>query len=218
MAEPRTDRRPEVLREAARLFMASGFHGTAMDDIAAALGFTKAALYYYFRSKSDILYEIYGQVATELQARLDSHGPDLTPEERLHQTMRDVMQVIALMPVEVTVFYQEGPLLGSCLPRRQARELRAAEARFTDYVVDAVEDAMQAGVLRAVDPTLTGYAFIAMVSWASRWFQLGGRASANEIADLFFPIGMDGVRRRDVAGQPERPRAGSESAVTDEVS
>jgi AcrR family transcriptional regulator len=187
-----------VLREAARLFMASGFHGTSMDDIASALGFTKAAMYYYFRSKSDILYEIYASVTAEIVGRLDRHPADLPGEERLHQTMRDVMAVVAKMPIEVTVFFQEGPLLGSCLPRRQAKELRAGEQRFTEYVIDAVEDAMDAGVIRAMDPTLTAYAFIGTVSWASRWYRPGGRASAADIADMYFAIAMDGARERPV--------------------
>jgi TetR/AcrR family transcriptional regulator, cholesterol catabolism regulator len=176
--------------------MASGYHGTSMDDIASALGFTKAALYHYFRSKSDILYEIYSSVTNEIDSRLDRHDADLSAEDRLHQTMRDVLTVIAEMPVEVTVFYQEGPLLASCLPRRQAKELRAKERRFTDYTVDAVEDAMDAGTIRRMDPTLTAYAFIAMASWASRWYRPGGRASVADIADLFFSIGMDGARSR----------------------
>ena len=194
MTERRPDKRAEVLREAARLFMASGFHGTSMDDIASALGFTKAALYHYFRAKSDILYEIYDAVAEEVSQRLDRHPPELSAEERLHQTMRDMMHVIAEMPIEVTVFFQEGPLLSSCLPRRQAKELRAKEERFSDYVTDTVEDAMDSGVLRRADATMTAYAFIGMVSWASRWYQAGGRAGINEIADLFFTIGMDGAR------------------------
>jgi AcrR family transcriptional regulator len=198
--ERRSDKRAEVLREAARLFMASGFHGTSMDDIASALGFTKAALYHYFRAKSDILFEIYEAVADEVSDRLDKHPPGLAAEERLHQTMRDMMHVIAEMPIEVTVFFQEGPLLGSCLPRRQAKELRAKEQRFTDYVTDAVEDAMDTGVLRRADPTMTAYAFIGMVSWASRWYQPGGRAGVNDIADFFYAIGMDGSR-----ADPTRP-------------
>ena len=201
MTERRPDKRAEVLREAARLFMASGFHGTSMDDIASALGFTKAALYHYFRAKSDILFEIYEAVADEVSKRLDQHPAALSAEERLHATMRDMMHVIAEMPIEVTVFFQEGPLLSSCLPRRQAKELRAKEERFSDYVTDTVEDAMDSGVLRRADATMTAYAFIGMVSWASRWYQAGGRAGINEIADLFFTIGMDGAR----AGAPPNP-------------
>lgn len=194
MKDEKSDTRADVLREAARLFMSKGFHGTSMDDIASALGFTKPAVYYYFKSKSDILYEIHGRASKAIISRVEAHGEDWEPQRRLRQTMHDVMEVIREMPVEVTVFYQEGPLLSSCLPRRQANELRALEKRFTDYVTDTVEDAMDSGVMRPMDPTLTAYAFIAMVSWASRWYRPTGRVSAGEIAELFFSIGMDGTR------------------------
>ncbi|QLL06379.1 TetR/AcrR family transcriptional regulator [Mycobacterium vicinigordonae] len=201
MSSEKTSRRSRVLQEAARLFMACGYSGTSMDDIASALGFTKPALYHYFQAKSDILYEIYSNVAEEINARVQRHPPDWSPDRRLHQMMHDVMDLVRQMPVEVTVFFQEGPLLSSCLPRRQAKALRALEQRFTDYVVDAVDDAMQAGIMRPMDPTLTGYAFIAMVSWAARWYRPGGRASASEIADLYFAIAMDGARS---PGEPAR--------------
>lgn len=189
----RPGKRVEVLSEAARLFVISGFHGTSMDDIAAALGFTKAALYHYFGSKSDILYEIYAAVCAEVAARLERHSVELGPVDRLHQTMRDVMSVVAEMPNEVTVFLQEGPLLSSCLPRRQARELRAREDEFTNYVIEAVEDGIAAGTIRALDPTLTAFAFIGMVSWTARWYRAGGPTGADEIADLFFDIGLHGA-------------------------
>ncbi len=174
--------------------MSNGFHGTSIEDIASSLGFTQPAVYHYFKSKSNILYEIYGRAARAIIERIDAHSQDLDPEQRLRQTMRDVMAVIREIPAEVTVFYQEGPLLGSCLPRRQANEPRALETRFTNYVIDTVEDGMDCGLMRRTDPSSTAYAFIAMVSWASRWYRPGGRARADGIADLFFAIGMDGVR------------------------
>jgi AcrR family transcriptional regulator len=195
--EEKSDTRAEVLREAARLFTSQGFHGTSMDDIASALRITKPAVYYYFKSKSDILYEIYGRVSRTIIARIEAHDDEWDPEYRLRQTMHDVMEVIRQMPVEVTVFSQEGPLLSSCLPRRQANELRALEKQFTDYVTDTVEDAMNVGVMRRMDPTLTAYAFISMVSWASRWYLPTGRVTASEIAELFFDIGMNGARKTE---------------------
>jgi AcrR family transcriptional regulator len=173
--------------------MANGFHGTSVDDIAAAVRVSKAAVFYHFSSKSDILYEIYGTVAREMVSRLANHPSDLTPVERVHYAMRDVMETIDEMRVEVAVYYQEGPLLSSCLPRKQANELRAIERKFTNYVIDAIEDAMETGAIRSMDPTLTGYAFIAMVGWASRWYRVSGTSSAMEIADLFFSIGMQGA-------------------------
>jgi AcrR family transcriptional regulator len=47
--------RERILDVALDLFIAQGFDGTSLREIAQRLGFTKAALYYHFTSKDDIL-------------------------------------------------------------------------------------------------------------------------------------------------------------------
>ena len=47
--------RDRILDVALDLFIAQGFDGTSLREIAQRLGFTKAALYYHFTSKDDIL-------------------------------------------------------------------------------------------------------------------------------------------------------------------
>lgn len=56
----RTERTADENREliccAARtLFAADGYHETSVDDIAAAIGYTKPFIYYYFESKEHLL-------------------------------------------------------------------------------------------------------------------------------------------------------------------
>lgn len=53
-AEP-AGTRERILDVALDLFVEQGFDGTSLRQIAEALGITKAALYYYFASKDDIL-------------------------------------------------------------------------------------------------------------------------------------------------------------------
>ena len=48
-------KRLEVLREAAASFNFKGYHATSMNEIAASLGVTKAALYHYFPNKNSLL-------------------------------------------------------------------------------------------------------------------------------------------------------------------
>jgi TetR/AcrR family transcriptional regulator, cholesterol catabolism regulator len=52
------DRVDEVIEVATRLFCERGFRATRLDDISNALGVTRAALYYYFDGKSEVLEEI----------------------------------------------------------------------------------------------------------------------------------------------------------------
>ena len=53
MAEPTT--RERILDVAGDLFVEQGYDGTSLREIADRMGFTKAALYYHFPSKEDLL-------------------------------------------------------------------------------------------------------------------------------------------------------------------
>ena len=54
-ADPTPDTRQRILDVALDLFTEQGFDGTSLRQIAERLGVTKAALYYHFESKDDIL-------------------------------------------------------------------------------------------------------------------------------------------------------------------
>jgi AcrR family transcriptional regulator len=49
------DTRTEILEVAAELFTSRGYDATSLREIAERLGITKAALYYHFRSKHEIM-------------------------------------------------------------------------------------------------------------------------------------------------------------------
>ena len=49
------DTRAEILAVASELFVEQGYEGTSLREIAERLGITKAALYYHFPSKDDML-------------------------------------------------------------------------------------------------------------------------------------------------------------------
>jgi AcrR family transcriptional regulator len=54
------DLRAEVLAEATGLFVAHGYHGLSIRQIAEAVGVTKAALYYHFEDKEALFLAILG--------------------------------------------------------------------------------------------------------------------------------------------------------------
>jgi AcrR family transcriptional regulator len=72
---PVRDTRSEILDVAAELFTEKGYDATSLREISERLGITKAALYYHFRSKDDILralLEPMVEIVTELLERLET--------------------------------------------------------------------------------------------------------------------------------------------------
>ena len=87
MTERRTDMRERILDVALELFNEQGYDATSLREIAERLGVTKAALYYHFKSKADIL--------LELHLRLHELGSDLLDEL---DALADEREAVAVWP------------------------------------------------------------------------------------------------------------------------
>jgi AcrR family transcriptional regulator len=85
MAERRTDMRERILDVALELFNDQGYDATSLREIAERLGITKAAIYYHFQSKADILFE--------LHLRLHELGAGILDEIDALEDERDVVEL-----------------------------------------------------------------------------------------------------------------------------
>ncbi len=70
-AAPRTDTRSRAQKVALELFAEQGYEKTSLREIAERLGVTKAALYYHFKSKEDIVHSFTEDYFAEIDALLD---------------------------------------------------------------------------------------------------------------------------------------------------
>ncbi len=77
-APTRDDTRQRILQIALELFTLQGFDGTSLQQIADRLGVTKAALYYHFKSKDDLLDSVTAPLLVHFQGllgRADARRP-----------------------------------------------------------------------------------------------------------------------------------------------
>lgn len=63
--------REKLLASAELLFAEKGYHGTTVSQIVASAGMTQAAFYLYFKSKEDLLKEMFQVFESKLQLYLD---------------------------------------------------------------------------------------------------------------------------------------------------
>ncbi len=81
----RQQTREYLLQAAAQVFAERGFHAATLDEVAAAAGFTKGAVYSNFKNKEDLflalLEDSYAREMTALRATIDSS--DVPPEARI---------------------------------------------------------------------------------------------------------------------------------------
>jgi len=74
--KPREVRRFEIVFAARELFCERGFDRVSMDDVAAKVGITKAAVYLYFESKAELFFEVITQAVDRLISDLEEAFAD----------------------------------------------------------------------------------------------------------------------------------------------
>lgn len=101
MARPKSAthdlKREEILEVAASCFAASSYPSASMNDLAHALGTSKARLYHYYDSKQDILFDLldrYTLLLLELLAAVQAQGVELklSPKETVHSLVKCFLQ------------------------------------------------------------------------------------------------------------------------------
>ena len=81
---PGSRNRNTFILAAKPLFAARGFEGVTMRDIANRLGVTQAALYYHFRSKSELYLAVLEKAAAgPIQKIREAAGEKSSPSERM---------------------------------------------------------------------------------------------------------------------------------------
>src|ERR1041384_4986790 len=79
------ERLAEIYRTAAQIIVRKGYDATSVNDIANALGMTKAGLYHYINGKKELLFDIMNFGLDELDEEVATPAAAIPPSvERLH--------------------------------------------------------------------------------------------------------------------------------------
>ncbi len=105
-SKPRTDTRARVQQVALELFAERGYEKTSLREIAERLGVTKAALYYHFKSKEDIVHSFTDDYFTEFDG-LVAWATDQPRSEATRQQVLDRYVGIVLAGHEVFRFLEQ---------------------------------------------------------------------------------------------------------------
>ena len=199
------DRLNEILRVAGSNFKKHGYRGTRLDDIADELGVTRAALYYYFRSKQEILEILCSENMAAAEAIVAAVREYDDPAERLTQFIRLYAPVITAD--SAFIFFRDRSELRPAF----RRVILARARRLTDAVETLVRDGMADGAIREdLRPRLTAAGILGMLNWTMQWFNPSGPTSIDVLADAYADLLWRGLR----ADGPMPPDTGN-GAQTD---
>jgi AcrR family transcriptional regulator len=175
-----------ILRAAVKLFAEKGFDATTVQEVVAAAEVTKGALYHYFDSKDDLLYEIYHSLIGIQTADLDAIiAQDLGAKETVRAILINLVVTTAARIDETAVFVREMHKLDS----ERMAAFRADRRRYQKTFRDVIAKAQAAGEFSSVVPADTAVLIaLGVVNQLPTWYRPDGPKSPEqlgaEIADF----------------------------------
>lgn len=152
--------RERIQIEAARLFVASGYHGVSMREVAEAVGVTKPALYHHYSDKESLFLAILKAAVINLGGLIERANSQEGIRAQLHTLVGDLIDSAPAQRV--------GMQLASELRHVSAERRAAFDQEYRQVwmggLAKLINQAVEQGELRAdLPPTVLTRAFLATI-------------------------------------------------------
>ena len=173
-------RMEELLNVAARLFYEKGVKATSLAEIGDELGMNKASLYYYIKSKDDLLTRVIFRASQRLRDLAEGIAADTaSPDQALERLIRTHCETILEHPNEFgTVICQRRYMSGNVLP-----EISDRERAYTDGVKSLITRGIDAGLFRPMQASVATQLVLDSINGVLRWYRPAGTLSRNQAID-----------------------------------
>jgi AcrR family transcriptional regulator len=195
------DRKTEILYAAAHLFIEKGFRASSLEDVAEQFGFKRQAIYYYFSSKEELLYEI-------LSYTMDVHEATVARVlESTAEAEERLLRLVRTQVIDITTRERDGEfsiLLDNEIHELSAEHRQEINRRRRESLHlhrDLLDELKRGGRLRDLDPTVAALSLESMVTAVGRWYRRDGPLSAEQVADELTRVAAGLLLRDD--GRPD---------------
>ncbi|MED4601013.1 TetR/AcrR family transcriptional regulator [Paenibacillus validus] len=185
-----SDTKTEILDIALSLFVKKGYHETSMQDIADTAGLTKGGLYYYIKSKDDVLFLLHDRFIVEGLRRLRLvEAESLEPEHKLIELLKMHLQIIDQFKDDITLFFNCMKYLSD--DKKQAVQEKRDE--YEDIFVRVLEEGKNKGVFKVEDSHIVVLYVLGACNFMHTWYKPGKGKSIEELSDIFITLITKGL-------------------------
>ncbi|GMR14134.1 MAG: TetR/AcrR family transcriptional regulator [Gemmatimonadota bacterium] len=196
-----------ILSEAAVVFAEKGYDGASIRDISAAAGVSLSGLYYYVRSKEELLYLIQRQCFQTILDQLDAALCAVSdPEQRLTLLISNHLGFFASNMSEMKVLSHEADVLSGDYAREITDQKREYSAIVSDLLRTLAPQAQSVDLRRAT------FSLFGMMNWIYTWYRPDRDGPVNVLATEMTHLFLRGFGSGIQRGGTER--SGGRSATS----
>ena len=194
MADTATPIPEKLMRVSVELFAENGYAQTSVQQIVDAAGVTKGAMYHYFKSKDDLLFDIYDRILSLQRERIDAIvAQGLAPLPTLRLVCEDVIVTSIEWLHEGTVFFRSQHMLSEA----RQREVKQRRREYNDAFEAVLDAGRAAGEIRTdIPPVILISNFFSDVHYLAQWYSPGGPLSKEQVATELTDLYLDGITHK----------------------
>ncbi len=171
-------KREQILNEAVDLFYELGYQRTTLEMVAERLGVTKPFIYYHFKDKAEILFEISKRgISRGNEVLHDALAASGKPSVRLHGAIQAIVKTILNSQRYTAIFFREQKNFDTTI----RSPLEGMHREFDDLLARLLEEGVAKGEFKIEDIRLCSLGIGGMLNWSYTWYRDSGRLSVEEI-------------------------------------
>lgn len=179
-----------ILLHSARIFAEQGFEGASIRDISRATGISLSGLYYYFKSKQQLLYLIQNNAFTLILDRAQARLRKVhEPRARLRVLVQNHVEYFLSHPNEMKVLSHEEEALGA----PYGGEIAAIKRRYYALTREIFDGVAAAGLTAGLNPRVAVLSLFGMMNWVYKWHNPKVDPGEEQLTDTIVGIFLHGV-------------------------
>lgn len=176
-------KKEQILASAIEIVNRRGYSGATMVEIAAELLMTKGSLYYYFKNKSDLMYQCHNFVLSQAIEDLEEilNDEDSSATEILKKMIATHMEYaieekeVFNLIIEPKRFFNE----------EQLELVLKLRKKYEDLFNQIIKRGAARGEFQAEEPSIVRMIILGAMNWVQQWYNPKGRLKKDEVVDLY---------------------------------
>lgn len=178
------EKRNEIIETAAKVFRENGYDAGTIKDVAEALDVTTANVYYYIKSKEELLYEIILRSLNLGLKKLDEIEKSLDSRERIKRLIEVHVKLIIDERNMFTVLFDNKERLNE----EHYATIREKENQYLNYFRRAIKDAIEDHLIPSINIENGLHAIMGMCNWVYKWHKKEKDPSYEELAQDWYKL------------------------------
>lgn len=186
-------KKAEVLRAAAKVFRKKGYHASRIQDVADELGMQKGSLYYYIKTKEDLLSGLVEDIL-EQSVELLANIQDTThsPSEKVSLCILSHLKLFHNNIDAFGVFINEDLNL---INKNSQKDVFAMMKLYENGWLAIFEEGKAKNEFKQADYKMVVKGILGMLNWSYRWYHVKEGYSIEQVAEIFSDLIINGVRK-----------------------